>query len=159
MEVDPTVVLGLLDEDLVDRGSTGSNVVAFHEEMPRSRVDDILRSELQEKRNGSVSKRPLCDVDVGAADERPSKSVAFQFDDAGGRLYSGCELVGVSDAGQSFLSSSRPDDTDFGTSELESIARKRVDDVSGRRVHEAAGMGLPCYSGTTVQHGLRTGRS
>ena len=43
----------------------------------------------------------------------------------------------MSDAGQSFPGSSRPDDTDNGTSELESIARKRVDNVSGRRVHEA----------------------
>ena len=64
----------------------------------------------------------------------------------------------MSEAGQSFPSSSRPDDTDCGTSELESIARKRVDDVSGKRVHEAARMGLPCASGATVQHGLSTGR-
>ena len=98
-------------------------------------MDDFLRSELQEKKIHYVSKRPLCDVDVGAADERPSKSVAFQFDDAGGVFPAGrCELVGVSDAGQSFPSSSRPDDTDYGTSELESLARQRVDDVSGRFV-------------------------
>ena len=31
--------------------------------------------------------------------------------------------------------------------------------MGGRRVHEAAGMGPPCSSGTTVQHGLGTGRS
>ena len=112
-------------------------------------MDDILRSEWQEKKMASVSKRPLCDVD-----ERPSKSVALQFGNAGGRLSSaGCELVGVLDAGQSFPSSSRPDNTDYGTSELEFIARERVDGVSGRRVHEAAAMGLRCFSGTTVQHG------
>ena len=100
VEVDLTVVLELLDENLVDRGSTGSNVVTVDHEMPRSRADDILGSELQEKRIGSVSKRPLCDVDVGAAGERPSKSVAFQFENAHGRLSSaGCELIGVSDAG------------------------------------------------------------
>ena len=160
VEVDSSVVLELLDENLKDRGSTGSNVVAFDKEMPKSRVDDYSRSELQETEIGSVSKQPLCDVDVGAADERPSKSVVFQFGNAGGRLSSaGCEFVGVSDAGQSFPSSSRPDDTEYGTSELESIARKRADDVSGRRVHEATGMGLPCPSGTSVQHGLGTGRS
>ena len=114
----------------------------------------------QEKRIGSVSRRLLCDVDVGPVDERPSKSVALQFDNAGDRLSSaGCELVGVSDAGQSFPSSSRPDDTDYGTSELESIARKRVGDLSGKRVHEAAGMGLPFSSETRVQHGLDKGRS
>ena len=71
----------------------------------------------------------------------------------------GCELVGVSDDGQSFPISFRPDDTCYGTSELESIARKRVHDVSGRRVHEAAAISLPCYCGTSVQHGLGTGRS
>ena len=77
VDVDPTVVLKRLDENLVDRSSTGSNVVAVEEEIPRSRVDVILRSELQEKKIGSVSKRPLCGVDVGAVDERSSKSVAF----------------------------------------------------------------------------------
>ena len=161
MEVDPNGVFDLLDEKLVDRGGTGSDVVvAVDKEMSRSRVVDILRLELQEKRIGSVSRRPLCDVDVCVADERPAKSVAVQFDTAGGRLSSeGCGLVGESDAGQSFPSSSRPDDTDYGTSELESIARKRVDDVSGRRVHEVAGMDLPFSSGTTMQHGLGTGRS
>ena len=159
VEVDPTGVLELLDANLVDRGNTGSSVVAVDDEIPKSRVDDILRSELREKNIGGVSKRPLCDVDIGVADERPSKSVAFQFDDAGGRLSSGrCTLVGVSDAGQSFPSSSRPDDTDYGTSELESIARRRVGDVSGRRVCEAARLDLPGSSGATVQPGLGAGR-
>ena len=65
----------------------------------------------------------------------------------------------MSDVGQSFPSSSRTDGTDYGTSELESIARRRVDDVSRRRDHAAAGMGLPCFSGSTVQQGLGTRRS
>ena len=99
-------------------------------------------------------------MDVGVADERLSKSVAFQFDDAGGRLSSGsCELVGVTDAEKPFPSSSRSDDTDYGTSELESIARKPVDDVSGRRVCEAAGLDLTGSSGATVQRGLGADRS
>ena len=83
-----------------------------------------------------------------------------QFDDAVGRLSSGrCELVGVSEAGPSFPNSSRLDDTDYGTSELEWIARKRVDDVSGRRVCEAAGLDLPSSSGATVQRGMGVGSS
>ena len=160
VEKDPAVVLELLDDNLVDRGNTGNNVVAVDEEMSRSRVDDVLRLELQQKAIGSLGKRPLCDVVVGAAVERPSKSVAFQLENVGGRLSSGeCGLVGVSDAGQSFRSSSRPDDTDYGTSELESIARKRVDVVGGERIWEAARLDLPGPSGTTVQHGLGTGRS
>ena len=124
MEVGPTVVLELLVESVVGPGSTGSRVVLVDKEMPRIGVVYILRSELKEKKLGSVSKRPLCDVDADVAGECPSKSFVFHFDDEDGRLSStGCELVGVSDAGQSFLSSSRPDDTDSGTSELESIAR------------------------------------
>ena len=159
VEVDPAIVLELLHDNLVDHGSTGCDVVVVDKEMPRSREDDILRSELHEKGIDNVSKRPLCDMDVGAADERPSRSVAFQFDDAGGRLCAGrCELVGVSDAGQSFPKSFRPDDTEYGTSELESIARKRVDDVSGR-VCEAAGIDLSCSSGTTMKRGMGAGRS
>ena len=50
VEVDPARVLELLDANLVDRGNAGSNVVAIDEEIPRSRVDDILRSELQKSR-------------------------------------------------------------------------------------------------------------
>ena len=89
VEVDPTVVLEMLAENLANRGSTRSNMVAVDEQMPRSRVDDIFRSGLQVKEIGSVSKRPLRDVDVGAADELPSKSAAFQLDNTGGRLFSG----------------------------------------------------------------------
>ena len=153
-------MLELLDANLRDRDNTGSNVVAVDEEMPRKRVDDILPSELQEKNMGGVGKRPLCDVDVVAADDRPLKNVAFQLANTGASLSSGeYELVGVSDAGQSFPSSSRPDDTDYGTSEVESIARKPVDDVSGRRFLEAAALDLPGSSGTKVQHGLGTGSS
>ena len=89
-----------------------------------------------------------------------AKSVAFEIDEAGGRLFSErCTLVGVSDPGQSFPSSSRPDDTDYGTSELESIARRRVGDVSEWRVCEAAALDLPGCSGATVQPGLGAGRS
>ena len=160
VEVDPAVVLELLDDNLVDHGSTGNNVVAVDEEMSRSLVDDVLRLELQAKAIGSLGKRPLCDVDVGAADERPSKCVAVQLDNVGGRLSSGeCGLFVVSDAGQSFPSSSRPDDTEYGTSELESIARKRVDVVGEERIWEAEGLDLPGSSSTIVQHGLGTGRS
>ena len=135
VEGDPAGVLELLDANLMDHGNTGSGVVTVDDEIPRSRVDDILRSELREKNIGGGNKRPLCDVDIGVADERPSKSVAFEIDDAGGRLFAGrCTLVGVSDAGQSFPSGSRPDDRDYGTFELESIACRRVGDVSERRV-------------------------
>ena len=115
---------------------------------------------MREKNFGGGSKRPLCDVDIGVADERPSKSVAFDIDDGGGRLFpERCTLVGVSDAGQSFPSSSRPDDTEYGTSELESIARRRVGDLSGGRVCETAESDLPGFSGATVQPGLSAGRS
>ena len=146
VEVDPAGVLDLLDANLMDRGNPGSGVVSVDDEIPGSRVDDILRSELREKNMGGGSKRPLCDVDIGVADERPSKSFAFDIDDAGGRLFSErCTLLGVSDAGQSFPSSSRPDDTDYGTSELESIARRRVGDLSGGRVCETAESDLQVF--------------
>ena len=160
VEVDPAGVLELLDANLMDRCNPGSGVVTVDDEIPRSPVEDILRSELGEKTIGGGSKRPLCDVDIGVADERPSKGVAFEVDDAGGRLFSErCTLVGLSNAGQSFPSSSRPDDTDYGTPELEPIARRRVGDLSGGRVCETAGSDFPGFSGGTVQPGLGAGRS
>ena len=159
-EVDPAGVLELLDSNLVDRDNTGSRVVTADNEFPRVQVDSILRSEFQEKTIDGRSKRSLCDVDFGVVDERPSKSVAFEFDDSGGRLFSDrCTLVGVSDAGQSFPSSSRPGDTDYGTSDLESIARGRVGSLSGGRVFEVAEPDPPTVSGATVRSDLGVGRS
>ena len=153
-------MLELLDSNSVDRDSTGSGVVTVDDEFPRCQVDSILRSELQEKTIGGRSKRSLCDVEFGVVDERPSKSVAFEFDDSGGRLFSDrCTLVGVSDAGQSFPSSSPPGDTDYGTSELESIARRRVGSLSGGSVFEVAEPDLPTVSGATVRPDLGVGRS
>ena len=160
VEVDPDGVLELLDSNLVDRRNTGSGLVTVDDEIPRSHVDDILRFEFREKKIGGRSKRSLCDVDFGVADERSSKSVAFEVDDAGGKLFSErCTLVDVSGAGQSFPGSSRPDDTDYGTSELESIARRRVGSLSGGRVFEAAESDLPGVSRATLQPGLSAGRS
>ena len=95
-------------------------------------MDEILRAELGGKKIGVGSKRPLCDVGLGVADERPSKSVAFYVGGSVGK--SVCDrytVIGVSDAGQSFPSSSRLDDTEYGNSELESIARRGVDNLSG----------------------------
>jgi len=160
VEVDPAGVLELLDPNSVNRGNTGSGVVTVDDEIPRSRVDEILRSELQEKEIGGGSKRRSSDVDFGVVDERPSKSVAFEFDDSGGRLFSErCTLAEASDVGQSFPSSSRPGDTDYGTSELESIARRRVGSLSGGRVFEAVEPDLPAVLGARVQPGLGAGRS
>ena len=159
-EVDPAGVLELLDSNMVDRDNTGSGVVTVDDEIPSGQVDSILRSELQEKAIGGRSKRSLCDVDFGVVDEQPSKSVAFEFDDSGGRLFSDrCTFVGVSDAGQSFPSSSRPGDTDYGTSELESIARRPVGSLSGGRIFEVAEPDLPTVSGATVRPDLGVGRS
>ena len=157
-EVDPAEVLELLDSNLVDRDNTGSGVVTADNKFPMSQVDEILPAELGGKKIGVV--RPLCDVELGVADERSSKSVAFEVDDSGGKSF--CDrynVVGVSDAGQSFPSSSRPDDTEFGTSELESIARRRVGSLSGGRVFEVAESDLPSVFGATVQPGLGAGRS
>ena len=159
-EVDPAGVLELLDSNLVGRDYTGSGMVTGDNEFPRSQVDEILRAELGGKKIGVGSKRPLCDVGFGVADERPSKSVAF---DVGGSIgKSTCDrytVIGVSDAGQSFPSSSRLDDTEYGTSELESIARRRVDNLGGGRVFEAVESDLPAVSGASVQPGLGAGRS
>ena len=159
-EVDPAEMLELLDSNLVDRDNPGSGMLTVDNKFPRRQVNEILRAELGGKKIGVGSKRSLCDVELGVADERPSKNVAFEVDDSGGKSF--CEryiVIGVSDAGQSFPSSSRPDDTEYGTSELESIARRRVGSLSGGRVFEVAESDLPVVSGATVQPGLGAGRS
>ena len=101
-EVDPAGVLELLDSNLVDRDNTGSGMVTVDNKFPRSQVDEILRAELGGKKIDVGSKRSLCDVELGVADERPPKSVAFEVDDSGGKSF--CDrytVIGVSDAGQS----------------------------------------------------------
>ena len=121
-EVDPAGVLELLDSNLVHRDNTGSGMVIVDDKFPGSQVDEILRAELGGKKIGVGSKRLLCDVELGVADERASKNVAFEVDDSGGKSF--CDrytVIGVSDAGQSFPSSSRPDDTEYGTSELDEL--------------------------------------
>ena len=131
-EVDPAGVLELLDSNLVDRDNTGSGMVTVDYKFPGSQVDEILRAELGGKKIGVGSKRLLCDVELGVADERASKNVAFEVDDSGGKSF--CDrytVIGVSDAGQLFPSSSRPDDTEYGTSELASVARRRVGSLGG----------------------------
>ena len=60
VEVDLTVVLELLYETLAARGSAGSNVVRVGEEIPKSRVNHILRSELKENRRKREKKRVRC---------------------------------------------------------------------------------------------------
>ena len=80
-EVHPAGVLELLDSNLVDRDNTGGGMVTVDNKLPRSQVDDILRAELGGKKIDVGSKRSLCDVELGVADERHSKNVAFEVDD------------------------------------------------------------------------------
>ena len=159
-EVDPAEVLEMLDSNLVDRDNTGSGVVTADNKFPRSQVDETLRAGLGGKKIGVGSKRSLCDVEFGVADERPSKRVAFEVDDLGGKTFwDRYTVIGVSDAGQSFPSSSRPEDMEYDTSELESIARRRVGSLSEGRVFEAVESNLLAVFGATVQPGLGAGRS
>ena len=159
-EVDLAGLLELLDSNLVDHDNTVSGMVTGDNEFPRSQVDEILRAELGGKKVGAGSKRPLSDVELGVADQRPLECVVFDVGDSIGK--SVCDrytVIGVSDAGQSFPSSSRLDDTEYGTSELESIARGRVDNLSGGRFFKAVESDLPAVSGATVLSGLGAGRS
>ena len=160
VEVDPAGVLELLDSDLVNRDNTGRGMVTGDNEFPRSQVDKILRAELGGQEIGVGMKRPLCDVELDVADERPSKSVAFDVEDSNGKsVCNRYPVIGMSDAGQSFPSSSRLDETEYGTSELESIARRRVGNLGGGRFFEAVESNLPAVSGASVQPGLGGGRS
>ena len=159
-EVDPAGVLGLLDSNLVNRDNTGRGMVTGDNEFPRSQVDEILRAELGGQKIGVGMKRPLFDVGLDVADERPSKSVAFDVEGSIGKsVCNRYPVIGVSDAGQSFPSSSRLDETEYGTSELESIARRRVDNLGGGRFFEAVESDVPGVSGASVQRGLGGGRS
>ena len=159
-EVDPAGVFELLDSNLVNRDNTGRGMVIGDDGFPRSQVDKILRAELGGQEIGVGMKLPLCDVELDVADERPSKSVAIDVEDSIGKsMCNRYPVIGMSDAGQLFPSSSRLDETEYGTSELESIARRRVDNLGGGRFFEAVESNLPAVSGASVQPGLGGGRS
>ena len=160
VKVDPVGVLELLDSDLVNRDNTGRGMVTGDNEFPRSQVDKILRAEMGGREIGVGMKRPLCDVELDVADERPSKGVAFDVEDSIGKsVCNRYPVIDMSDAGQSFPSSSRLDETEYGTSDLESIARRRVDNLGEGRFFEAVESNLPAVSGASVQPGLGGGRS
>ena len=160
VEVDPAGMLESLDSDLVNRDNTGRGMVTGDNEFPRSQVDKISRAELGGQEIGVGMKRPLCDVELDVADERSSKSVAFDVEDSIGKsVCNKYPVIGMSDAGQSFPSSSRLDETEYGTSELESIARRGVDNLGGGRFFEAVESNHPAVSGASVQPGLGGGRS
>ena len=71
----------------------------------------------------------------------------------------GFELVGVAQTGQLLPGKSRPDGTDYGTSELESIARKGADELVETRNLGAGVPGFPSFSGTATQPRMSFGRT
>ena len=96
------------------------------------------------------------------SDGRLPKSSAFQLGDESGRLSSaGCEFVGWCVGYREFVPQwlKPQDETDFGTSELEPITRRRVDEPIKTRVYGAGEWRFPTSSGTATQQGVSRGRS
>ena len=136
VEKDAAGVLDLLVDSGVEHSdSRVGKVCANKEEVwPLGGAYGVLRSELNQEISDGANKRRLHAVDASVSEGPPLKSVAFQFGNDGGRLSSaGCEMFGVSDAGQSFPGSSWHD----GTSELESVARRWADEPTENRVYNA----------------------
>ena len=109
---------------------------------------------VKQKRSAGANKRQLCGVDAEALGGTPLKSIAFKRGSKTARLWSdGCELIGVLVAGHLFPVISRPDDTDYKTSELSSVARRRAVEPIGTKFYGEGNwnfplfLGLPCNTG------------
>ena len=61
--------------------------------------------------------------------------------------------------GQAFAGTSQYGRTDYGTSELESIARMNADEPVGANVCVGSAEGFSLYSRTEIQPGFGTGRT
>ena len=128
-DVDPAGVLGLLDSNLVDPDNTGSGMVTVDDKFPRSPGVRWMRFSVRswEERRLVLEPSGHCVMCSLAWQMNGLQRVAFEVDDSGGKSF--CDrytVTGVSDAGQLFPKSSRLDDTEYGTSELESIARDEL---------------------------------
>ena len=160
IELGPSAVLGLLGESLAERGGSISELVCNEDEMPNYDVVRFLRSESKQKGGGGANKRHFCDVERKALGGLPMESVVFQCESKSRRLCSaGCELVGMSVAGQLFPVSSRLDNTDYETLELESIVRRRTNEQIGTNIYRAGAMEFTSVSGNAKQYGVSTGRT
>ena len=100
------------------------------------------------------------DVDVERLGGPPSKSFLFDIERGSNtRESSSRKLLGVSIVGQSVHSTSQCGETDYGTSELECIARKTANEQVRTNVCVVSAEAFLLYSRTETQAGYGTGRT
>ena len=154
VEVDLPRMLALLEKSIAGHCDNLEEVVKRNK---RLRLGDIDRIEGSSGRNKRLSNWEDVTVTVGPL----PKIVMFIF--AGESTVNestGHWSCSVAKVVNSFLNSIQFDGTEYGTSELESIARKRADEITGARVSlsEAAIEVLSVPRGET-QLGLERGRT
>ena len=123
-------------------------------------MDHVLRSELLQSCSCGT-KRPLSS-DVVVERLGGPRLESFMFDIQSGSYT--CEsssrnFFGMSIVGQSVPKTSQYDGTDYATSELESIARKKADEPVGAIVCVGSAERFSLYSRTETHLGLGTGRT
>ena len=120
-------------------------------------MDRILHSELVE--GCSSGKKCLSTgEDLTVLGGPPSKSVMFNI--AGESTFhesTARRSCSVANLGYSFRIPFQFDGTEYGTSELLSIARKRADENTGARVSVSQAIDVLSVPGSETQHGLRKG--
>ena len=139
-------MLALLDESGGDCQTGGPETILSGD------VDHVLRSELQ-RSSSCGTKRPVSsDVDVETLGRSPWESVMFDIQSGTmTRESSSRKFFGMSFVAQSVPSTSQFIETDNGTSEWESIARKMADWPFGVKVCVGNADKYSLYSRTEIQ--------
>ena len=119
-----------------------------------------MRSELLHS-SSCGSKRPVSsDVDMEILGGPPSKTVMSDMESVSKTSESSSRnLLRMSIVGQSVPSTSHYDGTDYGTSELESSARKKAHEPVRTNVSVGSSEGFSLYSISETCPGLGTGRT
>ena len=128
-------MLALLDESGGGHHIKGHQRIQIDKGLASGEVDCVLWSKLFHNRSCASKRTVSIDVDVERLGGPPSKSVMFDIESGiNTRVSASQNLLGMSIVGQFVPSTSQFGGTDYGTSEKESIARKKADEPVGGKI-------------------------
>ena len=140
-----------MDEISVDHASR-NEMEGGYEKLQLGTVDCVLRSELEKNSSFGGKESVSNEREVDVLDRPPSNIVMFDVTGGSSERESASRwLLGMSSIVQAFRNRSQLDGREHGTSELESIARRRADELAIARVRRGGAEDIPPLSGIQAQ--------
>ena len=141
-----------------NRHTGGHETLLSDKGSPSGDLDRVLRSELQQ--SWGTKRLVSSDVDVEKFGLPPSKTAMFDIESGSNTRESWSRnLLGTSIVEPCVPSTFQYGGTDYGTSELEPVARKKADEPVGANVCVGSAENFSLYSGNETQSGHGTGRT